>query len=425
MKEDVLQYIWKTQSFNKSNLKTTSGEAVTIIKQGSLNDDAGPDFSGARIKINNVEWAGDVEIHTKSSTWYAHKHHVDPAYEKVIMHIVWQNDEVVLRPDGSEIPTIQLNPLLRTGWLHKYQELSSSLQVIPCQNFFAKVDDLHKHASFYKALIERLTRKSQLVLNDIIKLNGDWEQATINLLFEYFGFKKNNEAFKQLAQVTSYSILKKLSSVKQIEAYLFGMAGFLKSTNKISQYQLELQEEFNWLQRKFAIKTTPMSATWWKFMRLRPANFPTLRIAQLAALLYQRQHLFQTVLEVTPSMAEHFFKVNQSGYWKQHYHFGKEAKTTLKGLGEQSARGLSINVAAVLLVAYGEANGNEHFKERAVNFLEALKPEKNIITRSWQHLGIDLQNAAESQGAIELYNIYCKQKRCLSCNIGNQILQGK
>ena len=422
MTEDVLQYIWKTQSITNSPLVTVDGEPLQILKQGTLNGDSGPDFSSARIIINKVDWVGDVEVHIKTSYWNLHKHQHDPAYNKVILHVVWEHDRPVTRKDGSEIPTLELKSLVNQSWLQKYKSLQASLQIIPCEPFFKDVADYHKYAAITKVLIQRLQRKSKLVLANVDELKGDWEQAAIHLLFEYFGFKKNNEAFKQLASITNYRIIQKLGSVMQMEAYLMGMAGLLDESKHQSEYKKGLISEFKWLQKKFNIATEPMSSTWWIFMRMRPANFPTIRIAQLASLLYQRQHLFQSIIDASSKEAAIYFKVEQSEFWQTHYHFNKEAKSGIKGIGEQSARLLSINVAAVLLVAYGQYTNDESFIEKALNFLEALKPENNVITRQWQELGIQLKSAAESQGAIELFNNYCKDRKCLQCNICDQIL---
>ena len=424
MTEDVLQYIWKTQSLTNSRLQTVDGEELQIIKQGILNHDSGPDFSSARMIINEVDWVGDVEVHIKTSYWKLHKHQQDPAYNKVILHVVWEHDTPVARNDGSEIPTLELKDLVSRAWLQKYSSLQASLQIIPCEPFFKEVASVHKLDAFNKVLIERLQRKSKLLLAEVEELKGDWEQAAIHLLFEYFGFKKNNEAFKQLASITNYKIIKKLSSVKQMEAYLMGMAGLLTENKYKSEYKQELLKDFIWLQKKFNLTSEPMSPTWWKFMRMRPANFPTIRIAQLAALLFQRQHLFQSILEASSNDAANFFTIQQSEYWQTHYRFDKKAKIGIKGIGEQSAKLLSINVAAVLLVAYGQYINNENYIEKALNFLEGQKPEQNVITRKWQELGINLSSAAESQGAIELFNNYCKDRRCLQCNIGSQILAG-
>ena len=422
MTEDVIQYIWKIQALSKAHLKTVDGESLQIIKQGLLNSDSGPDFSSARVIINDVEWAGDIEIHIKTSYWQLHKHQLDPAYNKVILHVVWEHDIPVLRNDGSEIPTLEIKNLVGRNWLDKYKKLQASLQIIPCEPFFKELASIHKLDAFNKVLIERLQRKSELVLDNVTKLRGDWEQASMHLLFEYFGFKKNNEAFKQLGEITDIKIIQKIGSLKQMEAYLLGMAGLLGDNKHKSAYRQELREEFVWLHKKFAIKTEPMSATWWKFMRMRPANFPTIRLAQLSVLLFQRKHLFQSIIGASSKDAKSFFSVEQSEFWQKHYHFNKEAKKGIKGIGDQSAKILSINVAAVLLVAYGTYTNNELYTEKAVSFLEAQKPEDNVITRQWKELGVTLNSAAESQGAIELFNNYCKDRRCLQCNIGSQIL---
>jgi Protein of unknown function (DUF2851) len=425
MTEDALQYIWKVQAIKKSKLLTVDGEILQILKQGILNSDSGPDFSSARVIIDGVDWVGDVEIHLKTSYWQRHKHQHDPAYNKVILHVVWEHDLKVLREDGSEIPTLELKNLVSQHWLDKYDNLRSSILIIPCHPFFKQVDEIHKIDAFNKALIERLQRKSQILLKNIDKLHGDWEQAAIHLIFEYFGFKKNNEAFKQLASITDARILGKLGTIVQMEAYLMGMAGLLTESMPKNEYRTKLLNEFKWLRKKFNITTEPMSATWWKFMRMRPANFPTIRLAQLAVLLVSRPHMFQSIVEVPIERATAFFRVGQSEFWQSHYHFNKVAKNAIKGMGEQSSRLLSINVAAVLLVAYGNYTSNEIYIEKAVSFLEAQKPENNVITRQWHKLDVTINNAAESQGAIELFNNYCKGRKCFQCNIGSQILNSK
>ena len=424
MTEDVLQYIWKTQSMAITQLRTVADEPLQIIKQGLQNYDSGPDFSSARVSIDNVDWVGDIEIHIKTSYWNLHKHQQDAAYNKVILHVVWEHDTEVFRKDGSEIPTLELRNIVSDSLVQKYDRLYASLQTIPCEPFFNEVAQYHKYAAFNTVLIERLQRKSKKLLENVTRLKGDWEQASVHLLFEYFGFKKNNEAFIQLAIITDYKIIRKLGSQKQLEAYLLGMAGLLGESKYKSNYRQELREEFTWLQKKFNISAEPMSATWWKFMRMRPANFPTIRLAQLASLLYKRQHLFQSILTASPKEAADFFKVEQSAFWQKHYHFNKEAKIGIKGIGDQSTRLLSINVAAVILVAYGGYTNDEHYVEKAIEFLETQKSEDNVIIRKWRKLGIKLSSAAESQGAIELYNNYCKDRRCLQCNIGSQILTG-
>jgi hypothetical protein len=249
MTEDVIQYIWKTQSFNKADLKTTKGEPLRILQQGIQNTDSGPDFSSARVIIDEVEWVGDVEIHKMTSSWKVHNHHNDQSYNKVILHVVWDHDNEAVRADGSEIPTLELNKIISKQWLLKCSGLLNSIKLIPCENSINKIDKIHRSDAFSKALIERLERKSMLVLDELKKHNGDWEQTSIILLFEYFGFKKNNEAFKQLALQTDYKIIGKLNTQKQTEAYLFGMAGMLQTAKGRSEYVEELIQEYNWIRR--------------------------------------------------------------------------------------------------------------------------------------------------------------------------------
>ncbi len=422
MTEDVLHYIWKTQSFNLSNLTSVKGDSIRIIHAGRHNEDSGPDFSASRILINNVEWVGDVEIHVKTSLWNTHRHQHDPAYNKVILHIVLHNDADIYREDGTEIPTLELEKLVSEKFLTKYKMIMESLDSIICKPFFGDVDYISKLSTYNKVLVERLERRSESILVSLDALKGDWEQVSLHLLFEYFGFKKNNEAFKHLAGIMDYKILAKLKSLEEVEAYLFGVAGFLVGAGKENNYFINLQNKFIWLIRKLNISVSPMALTWWKFMRMRPANFPTLRIAQLAALIFEKKHLFKSLIEVLPKDATIFFSTQTSSFWKNHYHFNKKTESSLKGIGGQSSRSLGINVAAPLLMAYGIYMTDDHFKLKAITFLEVQKPEENVIIRRWNSLGVNFANAAETQGAIELFNNYCIKHRCLKCSIGHKIL---
>ncbi len=420
--EEALHHLWKTQAFGRLPLRTTTGAEVVVYNQGVYNTDAGPDFSAVRLVIDGVSWAGDVELHLLSSMWRQHGHHTDAAYNKVILHVVWQHDEEALRQDGTTLPTLVLQPYVKDGWLSRYRSLQASLTPVPCAPFYTGIAPLHRLEAFNKALLARLMRKSEAVIADVERLQGDWEQAALRLLFEQFGFKKNNKPLRQLAEKIDFKVLRKLTTLPQLEAYLFGLAGLLPDDPPAGSYAAGLRQEFTYLRKKFRFTASPLSAVWWKFMRLRPANFPAQRLAQLAAFLQHHRSFFHALLEVSPAQAAAFFRVPVSDYWQRHYHFGKPAPTRLQGLGVQGARLLGINVAAVLLVAYGHYLDEQKYIERALTFLENLPPENNRITRLWAELGSELTSAADSQGAIELYNNYCQARRCLDCNIGSRIL---
>jgi hypothetical protein len=422
MKEDVLQYIWKTQSFDKSNISTTKGERVTILAQGVQNTNAGPDFTNGRLLINDIEWIGDIEIHTTTSQWVAHKHDLDPSYNKVILHVVWEHNKEILRADGSEVPTIELKNLVQDIWLERYRMLASSLQEIPCQAFIKEVDRVYFANAFSRVLLERLKRKSGLFLDVLEQAGNDWNKASYQFLIRNFGFKKNGDAFSRLSLLVEYEVCKKLDTQLQIEAYLFGMAGLIP-THAQDKYSLKLTREFAYLRRKYDLKSEPMQHIEWRFMRMRPANFPTLRIAQLASFLYSNRNFFRKLIELPVNAAPDFFRVSPSEYWHSHYHFNRETTQKLSGLGKQSSVVLSTNVAAVLLMAYGLQLTNDSFIDKAMAFLEKLPSENNSIISLWRSLDIAITNSAESQAAIELFNNYCKKAGCLSCSVGNKILK--
>ena len=422
MKEDVLQYIWKTQSFNTSDISTTRGEQVSILAQGIQNTNAGPDFTNGRLLINGIEWIGDIEIHTTSSQWVTHKHHLDPAYNKVILHVVWEHNKEILRADGSEVPTIELQNLVQDIWLERYRMLASSLQDIPCQTFIKTVDRVYVTNAFSRVLLERLKRKSRAFLELFESAGNDWNKASYQFLIQNFGFKKNGDAFNRLSLLIEYEVCRKLESKLQTEAYLFGMAGLIP-TGVQDDYSLKLKREFAYLSKKFDLAAEPMQHMEWRFMRMRPANFPTIRIAQLASFLFNNKSFFRKLIELPVAAAPNFFRVRPSEYWSSHYHFNRETSHKEAGLGKQSSIVLSTNVAAVLLMAYGLQLANDSFVDKSMAFLEQLPNENNAIINLWHSLDISITNAVESQAAIELFNNYCKKAGCLSCSIGNKILK--
>ena len=422
MNEDVLQYICQTQSFNQENLQTTDQQELQLFSPGKLNTGGGADFSDARIKLDGLLWSGDVEIHTYASHWLQHNHHKDPKYDRVVLHVVWQEDQQIHRRDGTTIPTLVLKEYLSEDWYGRYQHLLNSLALVPCETYLSHVDSLAVTDSIEQALIERLEAKAAEVLDILAGQKGDWERASLIWLFTGFGFKKNKAAFQQLAQCLDLSVLRKLQSATEVEAYLFGMSGLLPAT-ATDEYVINLISEFNWQDKKYGVKAKAMVAVWWQFMRMRPANFPTLRLAQLATFLYLNRSFLRTMLEAEPDRLMTIFQMGQHEFWQQHYHFRAKARRKITGMGSESQNSLLINVVAPVLVAYGQAAGQPAYVAKAVQLLETLKPEVNRITRAWTNLGIEPQNAAESQGLLGLFNDFCKKSRCLSCSIGKNILQ--
>ena len=422
MTEAFLHYLWQFQQFDKSSLQTEAGDKISVLKTGILNTDAGPDFSHARLQINEIEWAGNVEIHIKSSDWKLHKHQQDEAYNNVILHVVWENDQPIDRNDGSLIPTLELKPITDISLLNTYQYLIDNKAVIPCEEHFAKVSNLSKFAILDKVLAKRLQQKAYIVGKIFEHNNGDWEETAYQLLARNFGFKLNSETFLRLAQNLPLKVLQKhRNNQTQIEAMLFGQAGLI---NKVDDYSEKMSYEYDFFATKFSLKTTQLSSHEWKFLRTRPANFPTIRLAQLAKLITQQQSFFSLFTQtVSIENLRNALRIEQSAYWQKHYNFGKLASKELVGLGKDSINNILINTVIPLLACYSEKTDNQELMTRCVIFLEALPAEENHITAIWEGLGMTIKTAFDSQASIELYNNFCTQKRCLECNVGIEILK--
>lgn len=425
MHESFLHYIWQFQYFNKDNLCTAEGEEISVLHPGLVNTHAGPDFSQAKIKIGSIDWVGTVEIHTQASLWNQHRHAGDSAYDNVVLHVVWQNDKPVFRSDGTALPTVELKGRVDEELLLQYRKLVDSGFSIPCTHSFSQVPDIIKFSMLDRAVIHRLERKAREVETLLQQNQGDWEETTYQLIARNFGFKVNNEPFLQLAKNLPYKTIRKhLSFPLQVEALLFGQAGMLEKEAIKDPYYLDLKREYKILSAKYALELSRLKVSQWRFLRLRPANFPTLRIAQLAALLGAHPHLFSLIKD-THDMAtlKALFAVTQGEYWKDHYRFGMKAKSFVSEVGESSRENILINSVAPLLVAYGRQYDDTTFTDRAIELLQALPAEKNKILHSWSALGWSVKNAFDTQGLIELYNSFCTPRQCLQCGIGISLLK--
>lgn len=424
MTESFLHYLWQFQYFDKKGLVTTTGEPITILNQGILNTDAGPDFSQVKIKIGAIDWAGSVEIHIQSSGWYEHKHHEDAAYENVVLHVVWEENKPVQRKDGTRLPTLELKDRADKILQKSYQKLVTNTAVIPCQSVFENVNAVTRHSMIDKAAMIRLEEKSKQVLKLLEANQGDWEETVYQLLALGFGFKVNKDPFLQLAKALPYKLIRKhRTKVEQVEALLFGQAGFLMAKTK-DEYLTQLYNEFEFLTKKYNLTQNQLHPSQWKFLRLRPANFPSLRIAQFAALLSIKENIFSTLLEIENYRdLESLFRVQTSPYWKQHYRFSKPVSGAVPELGTDSREVLLINTVIPILIAYGQSRDDWSYVDRAVQFLQQIPAEKNKITRTWQQLNCVATNAFETQGLIELYNNFCQRRACLNCTIGSAILK--
>jgi hypothetical protein len=423
VKEDLLHFVWQHQYFDKSALLTTAGETINILNPGFPHTDAGPDFAQAKIGIGDIEWNGHVEIHVKSSDWDRHSHSADQSYQNVVLHVVWEDDAPVRYKDQVTIPTLELKQRVKPSLLRDSSALIKRDTKIACEGSIHLVNPLIRMSMVERALMSRLELKSkevQLLLN---ANDGDWEETTYQWLMRHMGFKKNSEGFFRLSQLLPLKTLRKHQhDLTQLEALLFGMAGYLK-TEPADEYQRQLQSEYGFLTKKYNLTAKEMSMVEWKFLRLRPANFPTIRIAQLAQILSTNANLFSLLIETTDiKVICSLFKVQQSDYWRSHYQFGKPTDHNIPGMGSSSIDILLLNICATILVAYGKSIGNEEYSERALDLLTSIKPEQNFITKQWKALGQPISSAVDSQGLIGLYKLYCLPRQCLRCGIGAAIL---
>lgn len=423
MRENILHFIWQHQYYNFTQAVTYSGDSIQILHQGNQNNNAGPDFEQAKINIGKVEWNGDVEIHLKSSDWKAHKHQFDKSYNRVVLHVVWEHDKEVRREDGTFLPTLVIKELVDNELLHKVDGLINSIEPIPCLSQIHKISKITLIDTIQRVLISRLERKSEMVLVELETAKGDWAEVAYRLLMRQMGMKVNGDSFYDLAELVPYKLIRKYShSQMSLEALLFGVSGLLKMA-KDDEYTQFLKGEYAFLNQKHQL-LNELKPQQWKFMRLRPSNFPTLRLAQTAALLAQTTNIFE--LFTSFSDAKEFtrgFELTTSDYWKSHYRFCKLSKKKVPDFGKSSVDLLLLNVVAPLLVAYSKKTDDQVYLNKAIVITEQVKSEKNRIIRQWETVDIHPNNGAESQGLIELYNEHCAAKKCLNCGIGYSILK--
>jgi Protein of unknown function (DUF2851) len=424
MKEDFLHYIWRTRRFSPHQpLLTLDGQALQIVQAGEYNTHAGPDFFNARIRIAHTEWAGNVEMHLRASEWYTHQHHLDPAYDSVILHVVWEADQAVTRSDGSPIPTLCLQPYVDGSLVHHYRELlfNAGRQWIPCAEQIGKVPDIVRLNWMDRLLVERLSEKTEYLARQLQATNNNWEEAFYQLLARSFGLQVNAEPFETLARsIPLNTLARHADNPLAIEALLFGQAGLLEGAMQDS-YPSRLAKEYHFLQHKYGLQ--PMQAAQWKYLRLRPANFPTIRIAQFAALLQRSTHLFATVLSAqTTRELEHLLAFQPHEYWNNHYQFDQPSVRRVKASVREFTQLLLINTIIPAVFYYGKTRQLPEYQQKALGWLEALSPEKNSIVDGWKLLGFPARHAHETQALLQLKKHYCDQRHCLSCAMGNAIL---
>ncbi|QNF33705.1 DUF2851 family protein [Adhaeribacter swui] len=422
-KEDFLHYVWQQQYFDKTGLVTTQNKAVVVLKPGYYNTDAGPDFTNARLRIGSEEWNGSVEIHVFASDWEKHTHQNDPKYNQVVLHVVWDNDKPVHRADGSEIPTLALRGRVPLHLINTYQQFLTNRHEIPCRPFAPEVPSLIKTSMQERVRMERLDEKAGRVLALLAQTGNNWEETCYAWLLSNFGFKINQVGMQRLAALLPYAVLRRHQHhLPTLEALILGQAGFL-NLDTPDEYVRPLQQEFKYLRHKYSLAPGLHRADW-NFLRLRPANFPPVRLAQFAALLHQHVHLFSDLLAANSFKEwQAYFEAKPSAYWQNHVIPGQESTRAPKGMGKSSIDLLLINAVAPLLVAYGRYKNDEVYVDKAIALLEQLPPEDNRITRLYTDLDFYHKTAADSQALLQLNQHYCVPRQCLHCRIGNYILK--
>ena len=420
--EQLLHYVWKHKIFPLKELKTTTGQQVEVIDTGLANTDAGPDFFNAKLKLDGVLWIGNIEIHERSSDWFKHGHHADAGYNSVILHIASEIDTEISRSNGERIPQIQLicPEAVRTN----YKELLETASYPPCYRIIPSLPPFTAHSWMTALQMERFEQKATLLNERLKRCQGNWEDAFFITLARNFGFGLNGDAFETWAhQLPFRAVDKHRNDLFQIEAIFFGQAGILEYSDG-DGYYLRLKKEYTYLQHKFGL--IPMDASLWRFLRLRPANFPHIRIAQLACLYHRAYGLLSRIMETeTLQGVRDILKGGTSEYWLTHYTFGGSSPSRPKTLSNTSLDLLIINTVVTFLYAYGLHKGNRVLCARAGSFLEELKAENNYITRMWEQCGMKASNAADSQALIQLKKEYCDKKKCLYCRIGYEYLKRK
>lgn len=421
MKEKLLQFIWRFQYFNAQSLHSETGETLLILKPGLFNLNQGPDFLEASVKINEVILVGNIEIHVRSSDWNRHGHSADKNFSNIILHVVWENDMEIKDGNGCILPTLCLQNRVANIMLQRYQQLMSKACPIACKGFLPALSNLGWFAWKERLAIERLKLKSDKILRLYEESNHHWEEVFWWMIAANFGIKVNAELFEQVARSIPLTVLAKhKNQIHQLEALLFGQAHLLDATFQ-EDYPLMLQREYLFLQKKYHLSPVNTTAC---FLRMRPANFPSLRLAQLAMLIYNGTHLFSKMKEISSlKEAKEHFNITCNDYWHYRYLFDEPASFKPKHLGAQMINTIFINTIIPVLFANGLHASDEKSKEKAVRWLGEIKAEENAITVAWKESGIKNVTALDSQGLIQLMNQYCQDRRCLECALGNKILK--
>ncbi|MBL7726108.1 MAG: DUF2851 family protein [Dinghuibacter sp.] len=419
MNEQLLQFIWLHQYFNKNQLCTTDGEPLQIIKPGTLNSNQGPDFLNARIRVGKTLWAGNIELHILASDWHKHRHALNENYQNIVLHVVWKNDGPKKALVG--FPELELQSLVPKLMLNRYQKLMQSETFIPCGNAISTVNELVFAAWKEKLLVERLEEKVNTVFAMLLETGDNWEEVFWRLLCRNFGVKVNAGPFESAARQLPYKVLmRNRNSLVKLEALLMGQTGLLNDSFT-DEYPLQLKKEFLALKAKYNL---PRSLEGVLFLRMRPQAFPTIRLSQLAAFLHRNSRPFMQVVEAASYNELHeMFRLPASGYWENHYRFDAVSGRANKTMGDEMINNIIANTITPFVFAWGIYQSNEQVKQKALNWLISIKPEENIITKGFRKLGVTARSAYDSQALIQMRNQYCREKRCLECAVGSALVR--
>ena len=420
-KEDIFHYAWATKKFDFLNLITTSGDRVIIHNFGVHNRDAGPDFLHAEVTIDNQKWVGNIEIHTRSSDWYNHKHHLDPNYNSVVLHVAYEHDKDVLNEKEQHIPSIELKGIIESDLFSRYKLFKENPSFIPCEQLISKVDQLFFELYKEDLIVSRFEEKTNVIDRLLLLTNNDWNEVAFRFLCRCLGGNHNQDAFETLATSCPINVISKhLDHPNQVYALLFGQAGFLNK-GKGSFFE-NLQNEYAFLKTKYRLQSMPLES--WNFARMRPTNFPTLRIAYLAEFILKQINIIKLILDKTSIEDLHdILKVQLPTYWDTHYMFTHKAKTlSVKGTTQSFIDRLLINAIIPFKFYYARFHQDVEMQTSAIDLLRCLKPEKNKILISWKGIGQKCKNALDSQALLHLYKNNCNLNNCLHCKVGHVIL---
>lgn len=422
--EHILHFIWRYRLFNPFDLHGSNGERIEVVQPGNYNTDAGPDFLFAHLRINNQEWHGHIEIHVDPNDWNQHGHQKNKAYNAVILHVVWDGHLDCFLEDGTLIPCLELKPLVDEALLQKIEQLLQNNHWLPCSYGMGKVPDYQKIQVLNRMGIERLEHRYKIVVLMLNSYRGDWERVCLGMLAGAFGMKVNKQSFQDLSQILSLKLIQKMkNNPENIHALFFGQAGFLKCYKGDDPYVMKLQANYDYLKKSQQL--IEISAFQWKFMRMRPYNFPTIKLAQLASMYCLFASWFSLIVEANSleELKTYCQQLEIPEFWNTHFHLEKESVRHNTRIIEQFFHLLAINSFVPILFSYGKFIGNQVYMDRALQWLEQLKPEVNSVCRRYMGFGMDLFNALETQAVLHLRSAYCNSKRCLECGIGVSIIR--